>query len=196
MPLPRRDNKLLDALEEKPVESVEITVWRVVKEGRDPCACASSGGRWDDGTFEVLYTSLDRDGAIAEMHYHLKRGQPVFPSKLRYKLYELRVTLDGVVTFPDQDSLAEVGIDVSRFGQLSYQERPAEYPRTQEVSEAVHFLGGNAPGEASGIIVPNARWDCRNLVIFCVHTNPDAVEEVRDHGVIDWATWEREHGRG
>lgn len=189
----RRDNRLLDALEEKPVEPVEITVWRVVKEGRDPCVGASSGGRWDDGTFEVLYTSLDRDGAIAEMHYHLRRGQPVFPSKLRYQLHELRVTLDGVVRFPDIESLAEIGVNVAQFGQLSYQERPAEYPRTQEVAEAVHFLGGADPGEASGLLVPNARWGCLNLVILCGHTVPGDVEEVRDHGLIDWTEWEREN---
>lgn len=192
----RRDNRLLDAIEDRPVEPVGITVWRVVKDGRDPCVCASSGGRWDDGTFEVLYTSLDRDGAIAEMYYHLKRGQPVFPSKLKYRLFELRVTLDGVIRLPDKDSLEDLGVNVAQFGQLSYQERPAEYPRTQEVAEAVNFLGGPEPGEASGMVVPNARWDCQNLVVLCGHTAPGDVEEVRDHGVIDWAAWEREHGPG
>lgn len=196
MSLSRRDNKLLDALEEKPVEPVDLTVWRVVKEGRDPCRCSASGGRWDDGTFDVLYTSLDRNGAISEMYFHLQRGQPVFPSKLRYTLHELKATFHGAVVFPDQESLAALGVNVARYGQLSYQERQSEYPRTQEVAEAVHFLGGEAPGEASGIIVPNARWKCQNLVIFCSLTDPADIEEITNHGVIDWSAWEREHAHG
>jgi len=90
--------------------------------------------------------------------------------------------------------LAALGVDVSRYGQLSYQERIAEYPRTQEVAEAIHFLGGKTPGETSGILVPNARWDCQNLVIFCGLTDPAEIDEIEDHGVIDWSAWEREHG--
>lgn len=124
------------------------------------------------------------------MYFHLKRGQPVFPSKLKYTLHELQVDFDGTIKFPDLNSLAELGVDIEQYGKLSYVERNSEYPRTQEVAEAVHFLGGISPGEASGIIVPNARWLCHNLIIFCELIGPDAIEEICNHGVVDWRAWE------
>ena len=160
------------------------TVWRVVREGRDPCQCSASGGRWDDGSFDVLYTSLERDGAIAEMYFHLMRGQPVFPSKLRYTLHELTVGLSGTLHLPTLPELAAVGLDVSRYGQLSYVERTQEYPNTQEIAEVAHFL------DFDGIVVPSARWSCANLVLFCDRLLPDAIEVVRDHGIIDWTSWQ------
>jgi len=183
-----RDNRLLDALEALPVAPFAATVWRVVREGRDPCQCSAAGNRWDTGEFDVLYTSLTRDGAIAEMYFHLKRGQPVFPSKLRYTLHEIRVALNGVYDLSDRAALQNLGVDMSQYGQLAYLSRKAEYPTCQQVGDAAHFLGSPEPGDPSGMLVPNARHDCANLVIFCDHTKPHEFEEVANHGVIDWAT--------
>ena len=140
----------LDAIRRAPFEG---TVWRVVREGRDPLQCSASGGRWDDGSFDVLYTSRKSDGAIAEMYFHLLRGQPVFPSKIRYHLHELNVSLDEVMTLT-MDDLASLGLDATRFGQLSYNERTQEYPRSQEIAEVAHFL------DCDGLLAPSARWDC------------------------------------
>jgi RES domain len=78
MRYPRRDDRLIDALEALPAVPVSGTAWRIVKDGRDPSACSASGGRWDDATFDVLYTSCERNGAAAEMFFHLRRGRPVF----------------------------------------------------------------------------------------------------------------------
>ena len=36
---------------------------------------------WNDRTFDVLHTASKAERAIAEMYFHLARGQPVFPSK-------------------------------------------------------------------------------------------------------------------
>ncbi|HUZ67975.1 MAG TPA: RES family NAD+ phosphorylase, partial [Beijerinckiaceae bacterium] len=102
-----------------------------MSEGRDPCLCSASGGRWDDGSFDVLYTSLDREGAIAEMYFHLLRGQPLFPSMVRYTLHELKVELSEAMPLPTLSDLASIALDTSRYGQLSYLERTQEYPRTQ-----------------------------------------------------------------
>ncbi len=179
-----RDSRLIDVLEVLPNKPFEGTVWRVVREGRDPTQCSASGGRWEDETFDVLYTSLERDGAIAEMYFHLSRGQPVFPSKIRYGLHELKVSLTDVMTLTTAD-LASLGLDATRFGQLSYSERNQEYPRSQEIAEAAHFL------DYKGLLVPNARWECTNLVLFCDQVKPDAMEAVRNHGLIDWADWQK-----
>ncbi len=179
-----RDSRLIDELDALPRTPFDERVWRVVREGRDPLQCSASGGRWDDGTFEVLYTSLDRDGAIAEMFFHLMRGQPVFPSKVRYELFELEVSLSEVLRFESLEALSTLGLDTSRFGQLSYQEREQEYPRTQEVAEVAHFL------DCDGLYVPNARFACANLVLFCDRLRPDAMQVSKAHGIIDWTAWE------
>jgi len=180
-----RDSRLIAALEALAHEPFTGVVWRVVREGRNPCQCSASGGRWDDGSFDVLYTSILRDGAMAEMYFHLLRGQPVFPSKVRYMLYELKVELSATLKLTTMSDLAALGLDVSRFGQLSYAERVQEYPRTQQIAEVAHFL------DCDGIIAPSARWNCTNLIIFCDRIPPSALEIVNDHGIIDWAAWQK-----
>ena len=180
-----RDSKLIDALEAKPHTPFEGTLWRVVREGRDPCQCSASGGRWDDGTFDVRYTSLKSDGAMAEMFFHLAKGQPVFPSKLRYHLHELRGSFSDIMTFEDVAALEAVGMNTAKFGQPSYETRTQEYPSSQQISEAAHFLG------YKGLRVPNARWHCANLVVFCDMIAPDELEAVKDHGPINWTEWQK-----
>lgn len=189
MPRAVRDSALIDALETAEAVPYRGSVWRVVREGRDPCLCGSAGGRWDDRTFDVLYTSMERDGAIAEMFFHLSRGQPVMPSRVRYKLFALSVSLSRVLKTPTLDDLAPYKLDVSRYGQLFYEERTQEYPRTQDIAEAAHFM------EFDGMLVPSPRWACANVVVFCDHLPAGSVEIVKDHGLIDWDAWKRAHAK-
>ncbi len=184
MAKPARDNRLLDAIEERSPEAVTFRAWRVVRDGRDPTQCSAVGGRWDDRTFEVLYTSTAADGAIAEMYFHLARGQPVFPSQVRYRLFEMSITLASCLRLDSLDVLASLGLHTAAFGQMSYAEREQEYPRTQEIAEAAHFIGRD------GLIVPSARADCPNIIVFCGPAGPDALEVIKDHGLIDWARWQ------
>ncbi|SUC82729.1 Uncharacterized conserved protein [Pannonibacter phragmitetus] len=178
-----RDSALIDAIEALPPVQFEGTVWRVVRKGRSPVDCARSGGRWDDGTFDVLYTSQQRDGAIAEMYFHLGRGQPVFPSKVEYGVHELDVKLDNALQLVDLGALQRLGLDTSRYGQLSYDRACDEYPRSQDIAEAAHFL------EFDGLIVPSARWDCMNVILFCDRVPPGAMEIAADHGLVNWPGW-------
>ena len=176
----RRDNALIDAIENIAPIEFSGTVWRVVRAGRDPTRCSSSGGRWDDGSFDVLYTSMERQGALAEMRFHLMRGQPVIPSLVSYKLYELVLNLGRALKLLDLTALASVGLDVARFGQLAYNEKHVEYPRSQDIGEVAHFL------DYAGLVVPSARHDCLNVVAFCDRLLPTAISVRADHGVIDW----------
>ena len=176
-----RDQRLLDALEAVDQAPYAGTVWRSVREGRDPLACWRSGGRWDDGTLDVLYTSETREAAIAERRFHLYRGQPIPPSLVRYRLFELSVSLETVVRFADLETLSTTGLDVAVYGQLSYLERPREYPRSQEIAEACAFLG------ADGLLVPSAREKrSHNLIVFCEQQTQRVMDIVRNHGVIDF----------
>jgi RES domain-containing protein len=180
--VPRRDNSLIDTLEAiEPIE-FEGRVWRIVRDGRDPMQFSASGGRWDDGTFDVLYTSLEAQGAIEEMRFHLMRGQPVMPSKVTYRLFEMEVRIDRALKLVNLDALAAIGFDTSRFGRLSYQDKSEEYPRTQQIGEVAHFL------EFDGLIVPSARHTCLNAVLFGDRIAPDALLMVMDHGAVDWST--------
>ncbi|MCI4645915.1 MAG: RES family NAD+ phosphorylase [Hyphomonadaceae bacterium] len=178
---PIRDQGLLDSLERITQKPYEGVVWRSVKQGRDPLTCWRSGGRWDDKSFDVLYTSETREAAIQERRFHLYQGQPIPPSKAQYELFELHVSLQSVMAFPTLDTLKGIGMDVSGYGQASYFEKEREYPRSQEIAEACSFLG------ADGVLVPSARdQTANNLVIFCEQDTKIELEMVRSHGVIDW----------
>lgn len=177
-----RDQRLLDALEKVPQRPYSSSiVWRSVREGRDLLACWRSGGRWDDSSFDVLYTSETRNAAVEERRFHLYQGQPIPPSKVRYELFELRVSLEAVMIFDNLDTLGALGLNVGRFSQLSYVARDQEYPRSQEIAEACAFLG------ADGIRVPSAR-DPRsnNLIVFCEQDTAIEKEIVRRHGPIEF----------
>jgi hypothetical protein len=184
-----RDSGLLDRLDAITRHSRVARAWRVVREGRDSTVCGTPGGRWDDGTFDVLYTSETADGAIAEMYFHLSAAQPIFPSQVRYQLFELSLNLHSCIAFSSLDALADVGMDVSQYGQLSHADRKSEYPRSQEIGEHAFFLG------ADSLVVPNARWDCSNIVLFCDHLEPGDISVISDHGVIDWDRWQRQATR-
>lgn len=174
-----RDRALLDMLESFDRTPYEGTVWRSVREGRDPVACWRSGGRWDDGSLDVLYTSETPETALAERRFHLYQGQPFAPSRVRYELCELRISLDAVVRVGGIAELAGIGIDTAAYGRLSYAERQSEYPRSQEISEACAFLG------ADGLLTPSARdRDSNNLIVFCEQDTDIRMEIVRNHGVV------------
>ncbi len=185
-----RESGLLDALTGIPPVPITTHAWRVVRDGSDPLQCSAAGGRWDDRTFDVLYTSTARDGALSEMYFHLARGQPVFPSQVRYRLFELEIRLDSCLRLQTLDALAGLGVNTAAFGQLSYAEREREYPQTQDIAEAAHFIGHD------GIMVPSARAPYGNVVVFSEPAGPGAVGVVRDHGLIDWTAWRRDHPGG
>lgn len=178
-----RDSALIDALEDIAPTKLTGHVWRVVRTGRDVLASSSVGGRWDDTTFDVLYTSQTADGALAEMHFHLSRGQPVIPSKVSYRLYQLKIDLTKALRLADLAAIGKLGVDTSRYGALSYNDRTQEYPRTQEIAETAHFVGFD------GLIVPNARWSCMNAIAFTARIGPDSLDVTKDHGQIDWGAW-------
>lgn len=180
---PPRPNELIDLLDEMPREAFEGSLWRVVRSGRDALQGARAGGRWDDGTFDVLYSSLESDGAVAEMYFHVSKGQPLIPSRVKYFVYELEIKLFAILDLSDSVKLADIGIDTVSFGRLSYVEREQEYPTTQQVAEVAHFL------DFDGVKVPSARWPCANLIAFTERIRPHNIKEIGSNGPLDWAQW-------
>lgn len=178
-----RDSELIDAIEASSSAAFEGNVWRVVRTGRDPLQGSSPGGRWDDGTFDVLYTSQDADGALAEMYFHIMRGQPIFPSEMVFHLFELHVALGRALRLADMAALERFGVEASRYGALGFSRKQEEYRRLQEIAEAAHFL------DFDGLIVPSARWKCQNIVLFTDRVPPEDLKISRDNGPIDWLAW-------
>lgn len=169
-----RDHRLLDALGKLSPEPYEGTAWRVVHDKRDPLQPSSARSRWSPGDMDVLYTSLEADGARAEVYFHLSR-QPVFPSQLRCLLYKLTVETKETLRFVDVEAMAALGVEKDRYHEVL----PS---RTQEIADAALFMGFD------GLIVPSARWKCHNLVLF---TDKICFEDIEAHEIeeVDWEEW-------
>lgn len=158
----------------------------MARAGRNPLVATSPKGRWDDGSFEVLYTALSPDAALAEMYFHLGRSQPVFPSALQMHLHEIAVEVEKIYVFSSVDALVPFGVDAALYGGMDYSCLQDEYSITQCIGEAVSFLGGD------GLIVPGARWPDQNLVVI---SGKAALTHVQDHGAQDLKAWGRVNGR-
>lgn len=154
-------------------------VWRVTPQGRDPLLAGKSQSRWCNGTFDVLYTSLTRQGALAEI-FALYSSQPVFPSKIRSVAHTIEASSGQTLRLVDLAALENLGVRTQ-----NYSER--EYGRTQEIADAAYFLG------FSGLLVPSARWHGENLVLFTDHIDPEGLRVVAsDADPIDWSAWRAE----
>lgn len=180
-----RPKALLDAIEAEPAGAFRGPLWRVVTDGYDPLRPSRAGGRWDDGSFDVLYTSTARDGALAESWFHAARGQPIIPSKVRKRLFRLHATLDRVLDLTADGKLAALGVNMATYGRLSYLRRSDEYPTLQQIGEIAFFH------EYQAIMVPSARWPAANAVIMMERVGPEQVRVVDDEAV-DLEAWSRE----
>lgn len=181
-PRKARDLTVLDNVDALSRRSFSGSVWRIVREGRDPLQGGPSNSRWCNGDFDVLYTCFERDGAIAEI-YSLLSAQPVFPSKLKSFMHKVEVSASNALLLADHEALAELGVDVSRY-------RERDYTQTQVLADAAYFLGFD------GLIVPSARWACQNLVLFTDRLDPAAISLVESESdPVDWELWRRDRAK-
>lgn len=173
---------LLDALGELPERRFDGTFWRVVHGVRSPIDGSKGAGRWNLRESEVLYCAIEKNGALSEIDFHIRRAQPVFPSRLVSLAYQMRASLDKVLDLTDTGLLTKLGVETSRYGELLYEE-------TQKIGEAVGFLGFEA------MLVLNARHPSVNLVIFPDNCDLDTLESVVKEPV-DWSAWQRSRNTG
>lgn len=147
------DRAILDVLESIKPEGFEQVVWRVARKGRDPLRGAIAAGRWNAiGEMEVLYTSIERDGALAEVGYRMSL-EPVWPSKIDHEIHRISVTAENALRFQDRSKLERLGVDVAKYESF-------EYTATQAIAAAAHFL------EFDALVVPSARHTASNAVLF------------------------------
>ncbi len=169
------DRLILDALEAIAPEPFEGDVWRVARKGRDPIRGGWANGRWSpQGEFEVLYTSLVREGAVTEVGYRLSL-EPVWPSLIEHEAHRLDLRLEKALRFADVAKLEPLGVDANRYESFAYE-------KTQAIASAAHFL------EFDGLIVPNARYDCANAVVFMDRLDGGRID-VKNTESVDWSNW-------
>ena len=118
----------------------------------------------------MLYCAEEAEGALAEIHFHLSRGQPVFPSRVRHTLRKPGAALGRSLPLLDVDQLTRLGVEMSRY-------RDILYAKTQEIGAAAAFLGFD------GLIAPSARFDGANLVVFLDNAAPEALAEISSQAV-------------
>jgi RES domain-containing protein len=169
------DRAILDALEAIDPVAFSGRVWRITRKGRAPMQGSVANGRWTPAAaVEVLYTSLERDGALAEIGYRLSL-EPVWPSRLQHELHELEARTGRVLQFADVASLAPLGVDAARYETF-------DYAMTQAVAAAADFL------ELDGLLVPSARHDSHNLVLFMDRSAAGSLAVVSSEDVR-WEAW-------
>jgi hypothetical protein len=182
---PRRvhDRAILDALEAMEPLRFDGEVWRITRKGRDPLRGSSAHGRWSPaGEFEVLYTSLMRDGALSEIGFRLSL-EPVWPSRLEHEMHEIKAQSARTLHIADVAALSALGVDAERYESFDYQ-------ATQAIAAAAHFL------EFDGLKVPSARAPCANLVLFLDRVAVGVSLQLRNSDPVDWASWRRSRRSG
>jgi RES domain-containing protein len=177
----RHDRELLDALESRPSEAFSGEVWRVTAKGRDALRGSTAGGRWSPpGEFEVLYTSLAREGALAEIGYRLSL-EPVWPSRLEHEIHRIKAQTRSTLRFASVGGLSALGVDAKRYASF-------DYVATQAIAAAAFFL------DFDGLIVPSARSAALNLVIFMEKRDVGDRLDVETSEAVNWSAW-RSPGR-
>lgn len=178
------DPNLADRLSSLPKEAFAGEVFRATRVNADPLAPSLYGGRWArpqtaDAATNVLYTSMERDGALAEITSFLASLTPI-PGPHEIKVTKLLVSTSETLRLVRTD-LNTLGIDMALYGERDYE-------RTQEIGSTLAWLGYD------GLIAPSARWQCDNLMIFIDnHRLTEKLEAISDEH-IEWRHWAQRHG--
>lgn len=129
-------------------------VFRVMLGEYPPDRENNQGARWNPPDVAAIYTSRKCHTCIAEVEYHLARQSRPVRADLKKTLYEINVSLGAVVTLDDAiERLEAIGIDRPRLFS-------DDMKLSQEVGRLITWLGHD------GLLVPSARADGENLVIY------------------------------
>lgn len=112
---------------------------------------------------EAVYTSLKRETALAEGEYQISL-QPLRP-RARRTIFALRVKLQNALEIENFHQLEKLGVSERDFEGF-------DMSACQRIGWAVAWLGHD------GLIVPSARADGQNLVIFPSRLSSEGALEV------------------
>jgi RES domain-containing protein len=172
------DPELLDRLAAYPPVRFDGHVFRATRRGLDPLVASINGGRWMvPGLHSTLYTSCERDGAVAEIVHHWSQLTPI-PSKPAM-LHTLAVRVGKTLRL-GQTELVNLGVEWSSYNTNNPR-------RTQEIGAAVAHL------DLDGLIAPSARWTCSNVILFVTNHDEEDSLVVRESVEVDWRKWMLDH---
>lgn len=146
-PDPRAAESLV-RLEVAPFRGV---VWKHTLPGQSPSAANTKGARWNPPGVPAIYVAVDKETALAEGRY-LASAQPQ-PVRGERQVHEAEVDLAKVVDLRDRATLRDLGIS-------DVELRSSDYEPCRKVGGTAEWLGFD------GMIVPSARSEGANLVIF------------------------------
>lgn len=143
---------MLDILQSAATSAWSGTVYRHMFGSNPPSRSNTEGARWNDAGLEAIYTSCERDTALAEAEYYIDM-QPLRPRAKR-TLYTVRVSLKNVLDLTDASLLLRLGITDTHLAS-------ADHSPCRTIAGAVNWLGHD------GVLVPSARRrGGTNLVIY------------------------------
>lgn len=163
---------VLDALEAVTPEPWQGEVWRVVFGNRNPLFANTTGARWNPPDTAALYTSLEIDTVLAELD-HLRSIQTPPTRRSAYLLHRISVRVDRVLDLTNKALLSSMGV-------LEDDLIGDDPTACREVGGAAAWLGSD------GILVPSARAEGFNLVVFVNQMDPDApLDAIESRPVTD-----------
>ena len=157
---------LLDALSSLKGLTWEGVVYRHMFGSNPPERENQSGARWNPQEVPAIYCSLEKRTAIAEADFQIA-VQP-FKPKAERRVHRIQVRLASAVQLTTWTLLESLGVDQTSYGSV-------EPPRCKEIGGALAYLGHD------GILVPSARCDGVNLVIY---PTVDCVFAPRDFSIV------------
>jgi len=144
--------EMLDILQAAGVSGWTGTVYRHMFGSHPPARRNTAGARWNTPEIEAIYTSCERETALAEAEYYIAL-QPLRPTARR-TLYKIRISLEKVMDLTDSELLFRLGVTERVLA--SDDQSPCRL-----IGSAVSWLGHD------GLLVPSARRiGGTNLVVY------------------------------
>jgi len=167
------DHEILDVLDQLDPIEYSGELWRTTWLKRDPLLGGTGGGRWSPNKKpETLYTSLEENTSIAELHYHLSQA-PV-RSSCAVLICQLSTEKLNLLDLRSPDVWTSL--------QLDNKSKKEQVIHSQKIGAVAHFL------DYQGIIVPSYRAEGHNCVIFTELTQRDQIT-VESKAEINWPAW-------
>lgn len=160
------------------VEAVlwEGDVYRHMFAGMAPDRENVGGARWNPSGVAAIYTALIRETALAEADHRLRLETIPLRKDIRRTIYRVHVTLNAVVDLSDWTLLGELGIDQAMLEEV----QKSSLRACQQVGGGVDWY------EYDGLLVPSARGEGANLVIYPSNQKPGYSFEVLDTEELAW----------
>jgi RES domain-containing protein len=146
--------ELLDALQQAPSGPLETQAWRHMFGSHQPDRENTGGARWNPPGVAAIYLSCGREGAIAEGD-HAIAVQPLMPRARRF-VYVVEIQLGNILDLSDANDLHRAGLTEDDLAD-------DDHSACREVGAAIDWL------EHDGLLIPSARSDAKNLVIYPAH---------------------------